>query len=123
MPCASLIQSRPFLGGDTALEGPLGTPLPHDASGLSGLKLAAVEGDPCRGWLAVRHPQAQVLAAPNLHAALALVGAGTSDAAIGLEASLRPVFRRDFHDSLRVQPCAFTSRTNCTCWHAAATSN
>ncbi|HBG90067.1 MAG TPA: transcriptional regulator, partial [Stenotrophomonas sp.] len=39
-----------------------------------------------------------------MHAALALVDAGTADAAIGLEASLRPVFRRDFHKRLRVQP-------------------
>ncbi len=104
LPCTSLIQSRPFHGGDTVLAGPLGTPLPHDASGLSGLKLAAVEGDPYPAWLAARHPQAQVLAAPNMHAALALVDAGTADAAIGLEASLRPVFRRDFHKRLRVQP-------------------
>lgn len=104
LPCTSLIQSRPFRGGDTILAGPLDTPLPHDASGLSGLKLAAVEGDPYPAWLAARHPQTQILAAPNMHAALALVDAGTADAAIGLEASLRPVFRRDFHDSLRVQP-------------------
>lgn len=104
LPCASLIQSRPFRGGNTVLAGPLGTPLPHDASGLNGLKLATVDGGPYPDWLAARHPQAQILAAPNMHAALALVDAGTADAAIGLEASLRPVFRRDFHDSLRVQP-------------------
>jgi len=83
LPCASLIQSRPFRGGDTVLAGPLGAPLPHDASGLNGLKLAAVEGDPYPDWLAARHSQAQVLATPNMHAALALVDAGTADAAIG----------------------------------------
>jgi len=90
LPCASLIQSRPFRGGDTVFAGPLGTPLPHDASGLNGLKLAAVKGDPYPDWLAARHSQAQALATPNMHAALALVDAGTADAAIGLEASLQP---------------------------------
>jgi len=57
---------------------------------LNGLRLAAVEGDSYPDWLAARPSQAQVLATPNMHAALALVDAGTADAAIGLEASLQP---------------------------------
>ncbi len=104
LPCAGLIQSRPFRGGDTVLAGPLGAPLPHNAGGLRSQKLAAVEGGPYPAWLIARHPQVEVIAAPNMHAALALVDAGKADAAIGLEASLRPVFRRDFSGSLRVQP-------------------
>lgn len=103
LPCPGLIQSRPFRGGDTVLAGRMDSTLPHDAGNLRNLTLAAVDGGPYPAWMAERHPDVKILAAPNMHAALAMVEAGAADAAIGLEASLRPVFRRDYRSSLRLQ--------------------
>jgi len=103
LPCAGLIESRAFRGGDTVLAGRLGMPLPHDAADLRALRLAAVEGGPYPAWVAERHPSVQVIRVANMHAALMAVESGDADAAIGLEASLRPVFRRDFRPTLRLQ--------------------
>lgn len=104
LPCTGLIESRSFRGGDTVLAGRLNSPLPRDAAGLRALRVAAVKGGPYPAWIAERDPSTQIIPVANMHAALAAVESGAADAGIGLEASLRPVFRRDFRHTLRLQP-------------------
>jgi len=88
----------------TALAGRNGTRLPRDADGLDALVLAAVQGGAYPGWLAQHAGNVRVLAVPNVYAALAAVEAGAADAAIGMEASLRPILRRHFNEGLKLQP-------------------
>ncbi|WP_343650863.1 ATP-binding protein [Stenotrophomonas sp.] len=102
--CALQTGRRSFPGATTALAGRNGTRLPRDADGLDALVLAAVQGGAYPGWLEQHAGDVRVLAVPNVYAALAAVEAGAADAAIGMEASLRPILRRHFSEGLKLQP-------------------
>ncbi|WP_313440450.1 ATP-binding protein [Stenotrophomonas sp.] len=102
LPCPELVASRSFHGGGSALVGRLGEVLPRDPDAFDSLILAAVEGGPYPDWLTARYPGARISPVPNVHAALAAVETGAADAAIGLEAGLRPALRRDFHATLQL---------------------
>lgn len=102
--CALQTGRRSFPGAMTALAGRNGTRLPRDADGLDAVVLAAVQGGAYPGWLAEQAGDVRVLAVPNVYAALAAVEAGAADAAIGMEASLRPILRRHFSEGLKLQP-------------------
>ncbi|WP_234413495.1 ATP-binding protein [Stenotrophomonas sp. ZAC14D2_NAIMI4_7] len=102
-PCAMQASYRGFPGAGTALAGPRTKRLPRDVDGLPTVALAAVEGGAYPGWLAQYAGPVQVLPVPNVYAALAAVEAGAADAAIGMDASLRPIVRRHFSGSLKMQ--------------------
>ncbi len=104
LPCPELVASAPFRGGRTVLAGQPGRWLPRGLPDLEGKILAVVEGGPYAGWLGTHNPRIHLLQLPDRHAALAAVVAGSADAAIGLETTLRPMTRRYFSGDLLLQP-------------------
>ncbi|MCU1067745.1 ATP-binding protein [Stenotrophomonas maltophilia] len=103
LPCPDLAASRRFRGGATLLAGRTGEWLPREMRELDGRVVAVVEGGPYAGWLRAHHPQIRLQQLPNRYAALKAVESGLADAAIGLEPTLRPLVRRHFNGSLRLQ--------------------
>ncbi|SMR68871.1 MULTISPECIES: ATP-binding protein [Stenotrophomonas] len=103
LPCPSLTPSRSFHGGASVLAGRIGERLPRRVADVGTLRIAAVEGGPYPAWLAEHYPAVPVLPQPSMRAALAAVDAGIADAAIGLESTARPMTRRHFSHSLRLQ--------------------
>ncbi|MGG6316868.1 ATP-binding protein [Stenotrophomonas geniculata] len=104
LPCPDLIASAPFRGGRTVLAGRSGQWLPRSLAELDGRTLAVVEGGPYAGWLGAHHPQIRLHSLSNRHATLEAVIAGTADAAIGMDTTLRPMIRRYFSGDLLLQP-------------------
>lgn len=104
LPCPGLAASTPFRGGATLLAGRAGEWLPREMRELDGRVIAVVEGGPYASWLHAHHPQVRLRQLPDRHAALAAVETGLADVAIGLEPTLRPLVRRHFNGSLRLQP-------------------
>jgi two-component system sensor histidine kinase EvgS len=104
LPCPDLAASGRFRGGATLLAGRAGEWLPREMRELDGRVIAVVEGGPYAGWLRAHHPKVQLQHLPDRHAALAAVETGQADVAIGLEPTLRPLVRRYFNGSLRLQP-------------------
>lgn len=104
LPCPGLAASTAFRGGATLLAGRAGEWLPREMRELDGRVIAVVEGGPYASWLHAHHPQVRLRQLPDRHAALAAVESGLADVAIGLEPTLRPLVRRHFNGSLRLQP-------------------
>lgn len=104
LPCPDLAASSRFRGGATLLAGRAGEWLPREIRELDGRVVAVVEGGPYAGWLRAHHPQIRLQPLPDRYAALAAVQSGVADVAIGLESTLRPLVRRHFNGSLRLQP-------------------
>ncbi|WP_439449634.1 ATP-binding protein [Stenotrophomonas sp. ATs4] len=103
LPCADLVASTPFRGGRTVLAGRPGQWLPRGLPDLEGRTLAVLEGGPYTRWLDAHHPQIDLLRLPDQHAVLAAVIAGTADAAIGVDTTLRPMIHRYFSGELLLQ--------------------
>jgi len=106
LPCPELSASRGFHGGGSVLASRRGEVLPRDPADFDGLVVAAIEGGPYPGWLAARYPGVHIARMTNAHAALAAVETGAADAAIGLEAGLRPTLRREFRATLQLHSLA-----------------
>lgn len=102
-PCPMQTSHRGFPGAATTLAGLRSKRLPRDVGQLHTVSLVAIEGDAYPAWLAEQATSIQVLPMPNVYAALAAVEAGAADAAIGMDASLRPIARRHFGASLKLQ--------------------
>lgn len=103
LPCPDLAASSRFRGGATLLAGRAGEWLPREMHELDTRVIAVVEGGPYAGWLHAHHPQVRLRHLPDRYAALAAVESGLADVAIGLEPTLRPLVRRHFNGSLRLQ--------------------
>lgn len=103
LPCPDLAASSRFRGGATLLAGRAGEWLPREMRELDGRVVAVVEGGPYAGWLRAHHPQIRLQHLPDRHAALTAVESGLADVAIGIEPTLRPLVRRHFNGSLRLQ--------------------
>ncbi|MGG2099350.1 hypothetical protein [Stenotrophomonas sp. NRRL B-14846] len=103
LPCPDLAASSRFRGGATLLAGRASEWLPREMHELGTRVVAVVEGGPYAGWLHAHHPQVRLRHLPDRYAALAAVESGLADVAIGLEPTLRPLVRRHFNGSLRLQ--------------------